>query len=537
MVEEPTFYGVDIILLPEEIRGEQPHEKGKVIELNGRKSGASFYKAGDYGFYHRVMRNIQEHTGDRRVLLHYSPSTEFKQERRSYEEQTLAEKFDDQERKAREWEEQEETAPMYNAPPLCNIDLENVERKREKKDEFKPSVKRFYYHAAQQLGLNVDTAEALTTARGILRYRHEEVDEEYDWAEDGFWRGEPIAELPREDIPVPNQEIRRIPTEEIGLLWIRSSPNAVERKVLGRDRVFNDRFISDIINDKLLFHYASRLVEPEERVFDPFLPDTFVYGLGLHTQDQFQDWMQETDPPFYVQKPVLGSGGRGVRMHTPEDMEQFDRTPFHSTDPDDIAAGYRDLVLDYMVESNDFYDAMDTHLALLQEGIPSHNVKHPDTGEHHPACARAIVVNGEYMGAIWRSNQAEDNDLTEQLRHNVAAGADVLPVTEEENQLLGEVAEAAVNAFETQKNAVYDTVKAFDPLHPEESYQRSADMRRIALDDVVTLGLVDAAARQHNVFIPEEIQQWAPPSRYDCTVQVQEQIETFWKQLSDASFT
>ena len=53
-----TFYGVDIILLPEEERGSELHNQGKVIEINGLNSGASFYKIGQMDFYKNVMKRF-----------------------------------------------------------------------------------------------------------------------------------------------------------------------------------------------------------------------------------------------------------------------------------------------------------------------------------------------------------------------------------------------------------------------------------------------------------------------------------------------
>ncbi len=536
MVEEPTFYGVDIILLPEEERGTAPHEKGKIIELNGRGAGASFYEIGDTAFYHRVMNKMRSQVGDRTLLLHHSPTTAFKEWKPQYAELTREDLLTAKERQALAWQEQEEDTPLYNTPPICNIDLEKVERQREKQDEFKPSVMRFYTRAAEELGLNVDTCDTYAAAQGLIRYTRKELDEPYQWQdEDAFWSGEPLATLPKEDIPRARDIVERRHLADIGFVWTRTSPSAMEPPILGRGKVFNDAFTRDLVGDKALFHYASQLLAPEERVFDPFLPDTFLYGLGFHTQEWFQDWLHSTEAEFYVQKPVSESMGRGVQMHTPKQVQRYDTTPFHSAIQEDIETGYRNLVIDYLFAAKDYRNAMNTHAALFQEGIPSHTVEDPETGGRYPACARAIVVNGDYMGAIWRSTRDADGDLTQQLRHNTAAGADVLPVTEEEDAVLAEIAENAVHAFETQKHALQRRASQLEALQPETLYIREVDMDLIALEDTVYLGLLNEAAQAHNVDIPALIEDATQPGQ-DTYRDVEQDVNRFLAQLQDISF-
>ena len=111
---KPSFYGVDILLHPEDKRGAQLHEQGKVIEINGLRSGASFYKIGDYDFYGKVMREFSKKADGKLVLLHHDPEWEFKKAENEAVKKAMEQSHIEELARTKQWQEHLATNPSTN---------------------------------------------------------------------------------------------------------------------------------------------------------------------------------------------------------------------------------------------------------------------------------------------------------------------------------------------------------------------------------------------------------------------------------------
>jgi len=504
---DQTFYGVDIVLLPERKRGRELHEQGKVIEINGLNSGASFYRIGDLSFYRRVMQEMAKHAHGR-ILLPYDPEWEFKRrespELKKAKEQVRLEQLT----RTQKWQNTLTTNPPTNFFSVHDHIVEKSDWEHKSEDQFKRSMSSFYLKAARELGIDVDSLIGLVSSGGLVKYTRKEIDPTYlkQFSQEFLDGDEPLAELPSGTIPPTTLRDVYLPIEEVGLIWYNLSKE--KEQSMGRRKFLNGFFAEAVLKDKALFYLYSRFLAKEKRVLEKFLPSSFLYGLGMHTQKDFREWFSSCKTDLFVKKPLFEAHGIGVGFMTREEMKRYDRSPFYNPSPNAVREGYRKLVMDLVL--GDINLSQET--VIFQEAVESMKVEDPGDGKKYTACARAIVQNGKFVKAMWRSSQKDDTepDLTARLRHNVTNGASILPVSERDSRTLAEIAEAAVDSFETTNENIKAQLTGKKVSYMDELVQgrKDVDHDLLVLQHMFYLGKIKRAAAYHGVNIPDVLDEW-----------------------------
>lgn len=497
-----TFYGVDIILYPEKKRGSQLHEQGKVIEMNGHKSGASFYKIGDMKFYSKIMQEFARNTKGR-ILLHHDPEWEFKKKESEEIVQAKKEYHMDQLERSKKLQKYLEENPLRNFYSVHDYSIEKLNWENEYYKDYKPNLDLFYLNAAKELGIDASAFIGINLFGGVVKYTVKTIDPEFLSKYPQPSLDKPVAELPYGVVPKCNFEQIYTALENIGLIWTSFTRGDIN--LAGRERLLNGYFEECILGDKALFYLYSSLLPEKKRTLDKFIPNTFLYGAGLHTRTEFNRWLGSCRSPFFVKKPLGESHGIGVEFTTREQMYKYDRSPFHDNSSSAIKEGYVKLLLDFIVGDSN----LSRETVLFQEAVESAKILDQETGERFPACARAIVQNGKYQGAIWRSNKTNDGNLTERLRHNVTNGAEVMPVSDEDSKLLGEIAEASVKAFETTNQKILDRLSNVNVDYLDYYDGRNdVDQELWALQNSFYLGRIKRAAQHYGIDVDKCLSDW-----------------------------
>ena len=499
-----TFYGVDINLKPKHLRGTQLHEQGKVIEINGGNSGASFYKLKDYDFYKRVMKNFADNT-DGLILMNYDPELEYQRIPSGDMEKAREELYLEEKSRRKHIEVYLENNPLHNFYSIKEFLNERIEWKHNNANNFKRNQTGLYLRAAQELGLNIDTFGNIKSFSGLLKYRNKKLKgnsySDFIFKDQG---DNPIAQLRDGEIVPFEYSENYLPLEKLGLLW--SNVCTTDEKLMGRDKFVNGVFEEEVLSNKALFYFYSQFLSPEKRELEKFLPSSFLYGLGLHTREGFNDWVKSTDSELFVQKPLRGSHGIGVNFLTRKQIDKYDRSPFLNSSSLAIKEGYKDLFMSIVLKEIDIHD-----LVIFQEAIPSQLITDEESGEKYPACARAIVQNGKFQGAIWRSNKKNGPDLTltERLRHNITNGAQVMPVSDEDSRLLGEIAEASVESFEKTNESIKEKFSDKEvPYLQIFKDQHGVDMPFSFMLESFYFGKAKQAAESQGLNVSELLDQW-----------------------------
>ncbi|MBR9701069.1 hypothetical protein GOV11_04345 [Candidatus Woesearchaeota archaeon] len=450
-----TLFGVDIILHPEKQRGKALHEQGKVIEINGRNSGASFYKIGQHEYYRKFMREIDRATGGKKTLFHISPFWLYKipdpnnrnRKRQLKEQAEYCESAAEHDLKHRPL-----IATSQHLHEKAVYEAQSLDR------TYFPQAA-LYMFAALQEKIDVEGYESLAIALNKIKKIR-------SWG---------LEQLKVEDL----LKIRKgkhlgkrkwntgVPIEmyhqyedltDIGLVW-GSLNRHFESKLEGK--VFNENGLEHVVSNKALFHFMSSLKRPKRGKLEKFLPRTTMYGNGLHTRAGFNRWVRDSDSRVFVIKPLDECHGIGVQFLTRKQLEKYDSHIFN-TPKENYSWVLETLSLDFVAG---LYDSNQS--ILVQETVPS--MKLEENGEKFTACARAIVLNGSYMGSIWRTNKNSRGSLTDRYRHNITNGAQVMAVGSKEETIIKDIAEASVSAL------LEDYQDAQDGLLEEDTPQHLLD--------------------------------------------------------------
>lgn len=458
---EQTYYGVDIVLHPKKERGKKIYEQGKVIEINGSRSGSSFYKVGDMDFYSKVVNEFSRACGGEKIFTMFNIESAFKFENDEPTKNSLDEYY------IKEIEDQKKTDKTYrknNFVSVNDLKYERLEWEKVARDGFFMPPAFFFLNAAGKESIDIDYFSEVNFSNGLLSYKNWTIEDEFKKSLPKNKPGDPLAVIPPGGRFQKKSGESILPIEAVGLVISSLDMLALERG-LGRSRVLNGAYLEGITDDKALLYFASSLLPKEKKGFENFIPKSFLYGSGIHTKKKYKKWLSSIDSKLFVKKPVVGSHGIGVEFLSREDMNKYAVSPFYDNSKKKVKDAYFRIMFDFLLDTFNFND----DVVVFQEASRSSKVVDEESGKKYHACARAIVQNGKYVGAIWRSNKKSGNGTTvlDRHKHNITNGAGAMPVSKEDELIIKELAEAAVDSFEKTAKDAKEVVEEINIPHFE----------------------------------------------------------------------
>lgn len=463
---KPSLYGVDIILTETDNPNPEPFDLGKVIEINGLNSGMSFYKTGQLEKYDAIASEIAKILDGKKLLFHFNPKFipgTFDEEMINYHNSALN-SIDEAFYQAVDYHL--ENNNTHNLKPLIsNRFIERLDFKRT--NIFGDDMRFHLLKAFANQNINFDI---------FLNYSANEEDLVYTsfslkpalW--DALLSGKEPINIPN-DAFVFNRNYMKL--NDLGLLWNNES---TKKDILLNGRVFNEYFAQQITEDKGLTYFFEEVISelasvnldsstastfskfaqliknpkkllgsdyfPELSNVSSFHPKSILYGPGIDLFGiELSDFLDGSDSDLFVVKPTSGSRGLGFRILTKEQLGAYKENQQNIFD-EDFNKSIQKLKLD-MELNLDFNDDM----TLVQNFVKSKPIYNPDIQENCSACARAIVINGNYMGAMWRTNNNKTGNLDIDYRFNTSNGSDVFKVNEKDSNNLKIISEAYVKEF------------------------------------------------------------------------------------------
>ena len=169
----------------------------------------------------------------------------------------------------------------------------------------------------------------------------------------------------------------------------------------GVDRTVNSYIAEEITRNKLLFHALMKGTPSAD-----LLPDTTPVGIGITDERELGVMLDKYDA--FVLKPIMGSGGCGVRILAKDRAARYrnSRGPVFEPGVLDFYMGMHDWMriihggLTHVKYAEDYVSESDfrfeSGVAVLQPFIDSRN----ENGEY--TSTRVIVCNGEFVDAYDR---------------------------------------------------------------------------------------------------------------------------------------
>ncbi|PIZ53092.1 hypothetical protein COY28_03865, partial [Candidatus Woesearchaeota archaeon CG_4_10_14_0_2_um_filter_57_5] len=421
---DPTYFGIDIILYPKGMRGKTLQEQGRVIEINGANSGSSFYKMGETGFYRRAARWMAQRGT---VLLPYDITSEFMREQTEANRSATSEVSQCAHTTIDMHAQLQDEHPCTNFHIFHDYSIDSVRSRTRDPHAYSSSKSLPFLRALREQGLAHKTYDSFTVANGVLRITRSVVPDDVLAA----YPEQPIDE-PRRVWPISESfpywcEVEHIAVADIGLVF--SSLNRGCERELGRERIVNGTYLDDLSFQKDIQQFSGALFGLDSGLnygLADMLPSGILIGGGMHTPDAVATFVRQHGELF-VTKPLDGSQGTGVRIRDANEVLAMARQVFYDPSPAARARAYADHLVSFSLGKQPTVAGV----LLAQPLIPSTLVSHP-SGSSYPACARAIVGDGAFLGAAWRSSCNDEGSLTDRLVHNVGRGAAYLPIEDQD---------------------------------------------------------------------------------------------------------
>ena len=269
------------------------------------------------------------------------------------------------------------------------------------------------------------------------------------------------------------------------------------------------------------------------RIVDDWIEGYLKFTDNSEPPKSFREWVKTNVGELVVKKPMFEAHGIGVEFLASEDINKYDRSPFLDDNPHLIQEAYRKLVMDFVLGNVN----LGQETVSFQEAIGCQKVTDNETVREHSACARAIVANGKYLGAIWRLNKKdhEAKNLTDRYRHNISHGSDVMAVSGEDDKVIGELAEASVRAFEDTNVRIKDRLSDLEIPHLDiYDGNPGVDQDLMRLHSRFYLGIIANAARKYGIDLPDSLDSWLCERGAGATLQSSgfvDKLRKFFKQI------
>lgn len=425
-----TLTGIDVKILPEDQQtGDNPWDRAKIIEANGRNTGLTALNDESDGFK-KFLRNLE--LDGKPLFIYHTPTT------------AAHGNIDTLARYIGHIDSLEgERYPFAQVTEWIH-DLPRFYHKRRGKQFDKDPVSRYDKNmnaliaAAAKIDMPLQVATSWSfTPFGIRFYTS-------DTAPDVLMIREKTE---KNNLPAENF----IPWEKIGMTM--GIHNSLFEKSVDENLFLNDEFSEEILGDKGIFTCLDDLFPELGINLQKYMPKSTLWGCGMGHSDELSAWFDESKSSKFVRKPLWGSQGRGVRFFGKEEF--FEKYPHHIEDSDFTTGAYINLILDIIAQGGEVYHRS----VIVQDFVPGITINYEE--RPYDACARAVVGNGSYIRGVWRLSLAaldsHAND-EEKYRANTSLGSETVALTDEQDDLIATLSEAFVDDFFPAVRAVREKI-------------------------------------------------------------------------------
>lgn len=243
-----------------------------------------------------------------------------------------------------------------------------------------------------------------------------------------------------------------------------------------------------IIENKALLYDLDTLFPELELSLRKFQPPTAFWGCGLGEQSDLHSWVAHQSRSLFVQKPIAGTQGVGVRFLSSDKL--LSRIGHH-VEQGHAESAYTNLIVDLICGKADIEDRS----ALVQAFVPSEPISYK--GKPYDGCARSIVVCGKTISSKWRcgiSPLDSNAPLEEKYRASLSQGSPMEVMSNEHKEIACLISEAFDEEFHKACTLLNEKLEnlSFELFADEKFYSPSERLKIL-----VYLKRLKHSARKH----------------------------------------